>query len=121
MSGPTAGTITHATSAATSVTGLVQGIYKFELKVTDNSGDACFDTLQITVNAAANIPPVANAGSDQTITLPTNTILLNGNGADADGTVISYAWTKISGPSLGNIIQSILRKHISNRIGSRHL
>ena len=82
---------------------MVQGIYKFELKVTDNNGATGKDTIQVTVNAAANIPPVANAGPDQTITLPTNTILLNGNGADADGTVVSYAWTKISGPSLGNI------------------
>ena len=30
--------------------------------------------MQVTVNAAANIPPVANAGSDQTITLPVNNV-----------------------------------------------
>ena len=43
--------------------------------------------------------PVADAGLDQTITLPTNTVTLSGSGSDADGTISSYNWTKISGPS----------------------
>ncbi len=48
----------------------------------------------------ANLPPVASAGSDVTITLPTNSVQLNGNGSkDPDGTIASYSWTKISGPS----------------------
>ena len=57
------------------------------------------DTMKVTVNAAANIPPVANAGGNKTITLPVNKITLAGSGTDADGTVVSYLWTKISGPS----------------------
>ena len=32
------------------------------------------DIMQVTVNAAANIPPVADAGLDQTITLPVNSV-----------------------------------------------
>ena len=89
ISGPAAGTITNATSATTTVTGLVQGVYQFELKVTDNNGATGKDTIQVTVNAAANIPPTANAGTDQTITLPTNTVSLNGSGTDPDGTIAS--------------------------------
>ena len=81
-----------------------------ELKVTDNNGATVTDTMQLTVqatvNTAANIPPVANAGSDQTITLPTNTVLLNGNGADADGTVVGYVWRKIAGPTSYTIVDS---------------
>ena len=103
ISGPSAGTITNTTSAATSVTGLVQGVYQFELKVTDNNAATAVDTIQITVNAAGNIPPTANAGTDQSITLPTNTVSLNGNGTDPDGTISAYNWTKISGPSAGTI------------------
>ena len=53
---------------------------------------------------AANIPPVANAGADQTVTLPVNTVTLNGSGTDADGTIASYQWTKISGPSTFTIV-----------------
>lgn len=65
------------TTAATSVTGLVAGIYRFELRVTDNNGAIDTDTMQVTVNAAAtNIPPVANAGTDQSITLPINSVTL---------------------------------------------
>ncbi len=51
----------------------------------------------------ANIPPVANAGPDKNITLPTNTVTLNGTSADADGTITNTQWTKVSGP-VGEII-----------------
>ncbi|MEI9958261.1 MAG: hypothetical protein WDM90_18595 [Ferruginibacter sp.] len=49
------------------------------------AGAAGADTMQVTVNAAANIPPTANAGPDQNITLPTNAVNLNGSGTDTDG------------------------------------
>ena len=45
-------------------------------------------------------PPVANAGPDQTITLPTNTVALNGSAStDPNNDISSYLWTKVSGPS----------------------
>lgn len=102
VSGPTSGSITSASSASTNVTGLVQGIYKFELRVTDNSGGIGRDTLQVTVNAA-NQPPVANAGADKAVTLPTNSLTILGTGTDPDGTISAYAWSKVSGPSSGTI------------------
>jgi endoglucanase len=46
---------------------------------------------------ATNIPPTANAGSDQTITLPTATVTLTGSGSDVDGSITSVLWTQISG------------------------
>ena len=88
----------------TSVTGLIQGIYKFELKVTDNSGATARDTMQVTVNPHPNQAPVPNAGLDQTITLPVNTVTLSGSGSDGDGTIVSYVWTKISGPANYTIV-----------------
>ena len=103
ISGPSAGTINNANSASAIVNNLSEGVYQFELTVTDDKGAIGKDTVQITVNAAPNIPPTANAGADQTITLPTNTITLNGSGTDPDGTISSYSWTKISGPSGGTI------------------
>src|SRR5450756_991379 len=106
ISGPSTYNIVNASSAVTDVTGLIQGVYQFELKVTDNNGATGTDIIQVTVNAAANIPPVANAGLDQTITLPTNSVTLTGSGSDADGTVVSYVWTKISGPSNYNIVNA---------------
>ncbi|MEP6583062.1 MAG: choice-of-anchor Q domain-containing protein, partial [Ginsengibacter sp.] len=103
ISGPSTGTITNNASATTSVTSLVQGVYLLELKVTDNQGATAKDTMKVTVNTAANIPPLANAGSDKTLTLPTNNVTVNGSGSDADGTISNYLWTKISGPSVGTI------------------
>ncbi len=106
LSGPASGTIATTTTANTNITGLVQGVYVFALTVTDNQGATATDNVQVTVNAAttpANQPPVANAGSDQTIQLPVSTVSLTGTGTDADGTIASYAWTILSGPAGGSI------------------
>ncbi|MGN6399892.1 MAG: PKD domain-containing protein, partial [Flavisolibacter sp.] len=43
---------------------------------------------------ATNQPPVANAGADKTITLPTSSVTLSGSGSDADGSISKYSWTK---------------------------
>ena len=99
ISGPSSGTIATPNAATTAVNNLVQGVYQYQLTVTDNNGATGKDTVQVTVNAA----PVANAGTDKLITLPTNTTTLTGSGTDADGTISSYAWAKISGPSSGTI------------------
>ncbi|RYE14521.1 MAG: hypothetical protein EOP51_28015, partial [Sphingobacteriales bacterium] len=52
IAGPAAAIATPA-SASTTVNGLVEGVYKFELKVTDNEGAVGRDTVQVTVNALA--------------------------------------------------------------------
>jgi dienelactone hydrolase len=49
--------------------------------------------------SSTNKVPVANAGSDKTITLPTSSITLSGSATDADGTISKYSWTKVAGPS----------------------
>jgi predicted esterase len=41
----------------------------------------------------------ANAGTDQNITLPTNSATLQGTGASNKGPITSYTWVKVSGPS----------------------
>ncbi|MBS1577256.1 MAG: hypothetical protein JST09_18305, partial [Bacteroidetes bacterium] len=103
-SGPSQGSITNASSVSTTATNLVQGTYVFRLTVRDNGNATGADSVIITVNAAANQAPVANAGANKTITLPTNTITLDGSASsDADGTISSYSWVKASGPSQGSI------------------
>jgi hypothetical protein len=53
---------------------------------------------------AVNKPPVANAGPDQTVTLPPNIVTLNGSGSsDPDKNISAYQWTKTEGPSSFNI------------------
>ena len=95
------------TSAQTDVKDLVEGVYVFELSVTDDKGSIARDTVQITVNPAPpaeNKPPVADAGPDRTIVLlPTtgNALLLDGsNSKDEDGNIVAYKWNQVSGISV---------------------
>src|SRR6478736_4080809 len=47
-----------------------------------------------------NRPPVACAGADRTITLPTDTVTLDGScSTDPDNNISSYQWTKVAGPA----------------------
>lgn len=43
-------------------------------------------------------PPVANAGSDQTIQLPVSSATLTGAGSTNNGTIQAYIWSVASGP-----------------------
>lgn len=43
------------------------------------------------------IPPVADAGPDQTVTEGDTVNLDGSNSSDSDGTIVSYAWTQTSG------------------------
>src|SRR6188768_4001017 len=53
-----------------------------------------------------NKPPIAVAGADQVITLPTDSVLLDGRtSSDPDGIISEWLWTKISGPASFNIIK----------------
>lgn len=105
ISGPTTYTIANPNIASTFANNLVQGTYQFQLQVTDNSGATGTDIMQVIVNPApANQLPVANAGPDRVITLPTNTTSLSGSGTDADGTIVSYLWNRITGPAAYAIV-----------------
>jgi hypothetical protein len=106
ISGPVSVNFKSISDAKTIVNRLVAGVYKFELKVTDDKGAVAVDTVQVVVNnpSQSNHPPVANAGPDQTITLPLSSIILDGTAsADPDNNISGYIWTKISGPSIFNI------------------
>lgn len=82
------------------------GIYTFTLKVTDSFGDSSTDEVQVTVLPEPNGTPVANAGPDQTATVPhdgdpnTNTVgfTLDGSASsDPDGDGITYQWLDENG------------------------
>ncbi|MDQ6762094.1 MAG: hypothetical protein M3015_05645, partial [Bacteroidota bacterium] len=70
----------------------------------------------------ANLPPVANAGNDVAITLPTNSVQLNGNGSyDPDGTIASYSWAKTAGPAQFTISNSkIVNPVFSNLVAGTY-
>jgi gliding motility-associated-like protein len=93
--------LTNGNTATLTASGLLVGTYVFRLTVTDNQGAQGSDDATVIVNlAGSNVAPVANAGPDKTITLPTSTATLDGSGTDSDGTVTAYSWTKVNGPSV---------------------
>lgn len=99
-SGPSTATLSNATKAQMTASNLAEGVYTFQLTVTDNNGATASDEVDIIVNAVpVNNKPTANAGNDKNITLPTNSVTINGSGADSDGSITGYNWTKVSGPS----------------------
>jgi hypothetical protein len=102
ISGPSNTTLSTANNQTTNVSGLIEGVYAFQFTVTDNMGGTKTDTVQVTVLSKVNSQPLANAGADQAIQLPQNSIILNGMGADADGTIENYTWRKISGPAISS-------------------
>jgi hypothetical protein len=66
-----------------------------------------------------NESPIAMAGPDQVITLPTDSILLDGTASsDPDGTISEWLWTKISGPASFNIISATAAKTITKNLAA---
>ncbi len=68
------------------VNGVQMNIYEWMLQYARGGG-----------SGPVNQPPVVNAGADQTITLPVNSVNLSAIASDADGSISGYSWTKISG------------------------
>jgi len=125
ISGPASFNIIRPSDSISKVKTLITGSYLFELKVTDNGGLSAKDTVQVIVNdpSIPNRPPVANAGADQTITLPTTSVTVNGSGStDPDNNITSYFWTKISGPASFNITNAnIVQTQVTNLIEGIYL
>ncbi len=83
---------------ATIQTSLTIGDHLITLTVFDNSGDSSSDQVLVrVVSGAANLPPVANAGLDQSVTDDNAdgfaTVTLDASAStDADGSIVSYLW-----------------------------
>ena len=69
-----------------------------------------------------NKSPIAIAGPDQVITLPTDSVSLNGSSSsDPDGTISNWLWTKIGGPASFNIGNaSVSRTIVKNLIAGTY-
>ncbi len=77
----------------------VQGDYWFSLSVDDGALSSAPATVNITVTAPPNRPPVADAGIDFSA-LRNGLATLDGSGStDPDGDAIGYAWRIVSQPT----------------------
>lgn len=110
VSGPGAVVFASPNQPSTPVTFSDPGVYILQLTASDSNLTA-FDDVAVSFNAA-NQPPTVNAGPDRTISLPTNSVNLQGvvadDGLPAGGRLTSL-WTKISGPGtvlFGNAAQA---------------
>ena len=85
---------------------LVEGFYTFRLTVTDSGGLTDTDDMTVQVKTSvANIPPVAYAGSDQSISQPSSSVSVIGSGTDSDGTIVGYNWVQIgTNPAIATIV-----------------
>src|SRR5688500_9338069 len=109
VSGPVTFALGSANAATTTLNSLVQGTYVFRLTVTDNDGATDTDDMTVTVNAApvVNQAPTANAGNNIIITLPPNSTIQTPKNTVGDGTIASYAWSRVSGHAtfaLGSVL-----------------
>jgi len=126
VSGPTSFTLVNEAVSKTVVKNLTAGVYKFQLKVTDDGGAVGRDTMQVSV-IQPNRAPIAKAGADVSITLPSCSSLarveLDGSGSsDPDGSIIYYSWRKISGPTSfylrnSTIVKTLVENLVSGAYG----
>ncbi len=84
-------------SGATSITYVasITGLYSVE--VTQNGCSVNSTTLTL----SKNIPPMVSLGQNQTLAYAAGmTATINGTASDADGSISTYLWTKVSGPAV---------------------
>src|SRR5688572_28406440 len=105
ITGPASLVLVNTTATTTMVKNLIAGVYSFQLQVTDDKGALAKDTVQVVVDKPPdNQPPIACAGGDQSIVLPTNSATLDAScSSDADNNISIFSWSNVSGPSTPNI------------------
>jgi len=73
----------------------------FNLTVDDGNHETDTDTVVITVrNVVENQPPIADAGTSQTVREGDDVTLSGSGSSDPDGDLLTYSWNQTAGPSV---------------------
>ena len=119
--GPTVALISDITAIKPTISGLVEGMYKFKMTVSNPDLRSAFATVQVMVTSTTNVPPTVSLTSpaDNSTFVEGKTITLSANASDFDGTITKVEFyqgnTLISGtttapytvswnPSVGNYV-----------------
>ncbi|KAJ8020974.1 hypothetical protein HOLleu_40718 [Holothuria leucospilota] len=73
------------------------GFYQIRLTVTDIDGASNSTVVNVTVKEEDDHAPIANAGPDQVIHLPIDSVVLNGNESTDDHEITRWEWSKVKG------------------------
>ena len=76
-------------------------VLTFTLTITDSHGLADSTPDEVVVTVTSNLPPIADAGDDQSVTAGTTVALDGSASSDPDGnTPLTYGWAQTGGPSV---------------------
>lgn len=105
ISGPNTALLTLSSDISPVASGLVAGTYVFQVSVKDINFRVGTATVSVTVGSVtpppppANKPPVAILTGPASVTLPADTLQLDGSGStDPDGLIDTYNIMQVSGP-----------------------
>jgi RHS repeat-associated protein len=101
LQGPGTAVFGNASAVDTTATFNKDGHYVLQLSASDSATSGS-DTVTIDV-AFANATPVVNAGPDRTLTLPTNSLTLNGTATDDGlpiGSTLTIKWSVVLSPGV---------------------
>lgn len=104
ISGPAAYDFTNANTAQTHVTNLVEGVYQFELTVTNALGLSGKDT--ITISVIQNITSIYGSSNDINLMLPQDWVVLDNSFIGSSSNVTGMEWKKINGPATDSLAYS---------------
>jgi RHS repeat-associated protein len=101
LNGPAPVSLTLSSPTVVNAAFPAAGVYGIQFTASDGQLSSSASVNITVTNPGGNQPPTVNAGPNQTIQLPQNTVTLNGYAADDGlpiGSTLSVNWSTVSGP-----------------------